>query len=128
MCGIIGYTGHRPAIPAIVEGLRRLEYRGYDSAGVAYEAPQGLHGIVLLHPDATGRVHLEVRWAPLWTPLLAFAWFAVLGAMRGEGAITGPLSAMLAGAMLYAYFVSSTRAVRTLRLGLADAVGEAPRS
>ncbi len=38
MCGIIGYTGHRPAIPAIVEGLRRLEYRGYDSAGVAYEA------------------------------------------------------------------------------------------
>ncbi len=37
MCGIIGYTGHRPAIPAIVEGLRRLEYRGYDSAGVAYE-------------------------------------------------------------------------------------------
>ncbi len=37
MCGIIGYTGHRPAIPAIVEGLRRLEYRGYDSSGVAYE-------------------------------------------------------------------------------------------
>lgn len=36
MCGIIGYTGHRPAIPSIVEGLRRLEYRGYDSAGVAY--------------------------------------------------------------------------------------------
>jgi glucosamine--fructose-6-phosphate aminotransferase (isomerizing) len=42
MCGIIGYTGHRPAIPAIVEGLRRLEYRGYDSAGVAYEEPLGL--------------------------------------------------------------------------------------
>jgi glucosamine--fructose-6-phosphate aminotransferase (isomerizing) len=42
MCGIIGYTGYRPAIPAIVEGLRRLEYRGYDSAGVAYEESQGL--------------------------------------------------------------------------------------
>ena len=42
MCGIIGYTGHRPAIPAIVEGLRRLEYRGYDSAGVAYEESRGL--------------------------------------------------------------------------------------
>jgi glucosamine--fructose-6-phosphate aminotransferase (isomerizing) len=36
MCGIIGYSGHRPAVPVIVEGLKRLEYRGYDSAGVAY--------------------------------------------------------------------------------------------
>ncbi|MFK4763867.1 glutamine--fructose-6-phosphate transaminase (isomerizing) [Desulfobaculum sp. SPO524] len=36
MCGIIGYSGHRPAVPVLVEGLRRLEYRGYDSAGVAY--------------------------------------------------------------------------------------------
>jgi len=36
MCGIIGYTGQRPAIPVLVEGLRRLEYRGYDSAGIAW--------------------------------------------------------------------------------------------
>ena len=36
MCGIIGYSGHRPAVPVIMDGLRRLEYRGYDSAGVAY--------------------------------------------------------------------------------------------
>src|SRR5262249_8481230 len=35
MCGIVGYAGFREAEPIIVEGLRRLEYRGYDSAGLA---------------------------------------------------------------------------------------------
>ena len=35
MCGIIGYIGAKPALPVILDGLRRLEYRGYDSAGVA---------------------------------------------------------------------------------------------
>lgn len=35
MCGIIAYTGDRPALPVILKGLERLEYRGYDSAGVA---------------------------------------------------------------------------------------------
>jgi len=35
MCGIIGYTGRRPAGQIVIEGLRRLEYRGYDSAGIA---------------------------------------------------------------------------------------------
>ncbi len=42
MCGIVGYTGHREAYPVILKGLKRLEYRGYDSAGVAL-FNNGLH-------------------------------------------------------------------------------------
>ncbi len=42
MCGIIGYVGKKAASPILIEGLRRLEYRGYDSAGVAVLSPAGL--------------------------------------------------------------------------------------
>jgi glucosamine--fructose-6-phosphate aminotransferase (isomerizing) len=42
MCGIVGYTGPRPAVDVVLDGLRRLEYRGYDSAGVAVVAGGGL--------------------------------------------------------------------------------------
>ncbi len=35
MCGIIGYIGKEPAVPILIEGLKKLEYRGYDSSGIA---------------------------------------------------------------------------------------------
>jgi len=42
MCGIVGYIGEKNAYPIIIKGLQRLEYRGYDSAGVALINPDGL--------------------------------------------------------------------------------------
>jgi glucosamine--fructose-6-phosphate aminotransferase (isomerizing) len=50
MCGIVGYVGPKKVVPVIIEGLRRLEYRGYDSAGIAVGSPS--------------RSTLEVRRAP----------------------------------------------------------------
>ncbi len=43
MCGIVGYVGKKQAYPILINGLRRLEYRGYDSAGVALIGPDGLN-------------------------------------------------------------------------------------
>ncbi|XVU26675.1 glutamine--fructose-6-phosphate transaminase (isomerizing) [Actinoplanes sp. CA-054009] len=55
MCGIVGYAGERPAVEIVMDGLRRLEYRGYDSAGVAV-----LDGGELWTAKRAGKlVHLE---------------------------------------------------------------------
>src|SRR2546425_8494678 len=75
MCGIVGYVGPREALPLLMGGLRRLEYRGYDSAGVAVQENgaldvlraegklDNLAAIVSAHPTAghTGIGH--TRWA-----------------------------------------------------------------
>src|SRR2546422_7191722 len=75
MCGIVGYVGPREALPLLMGGLRRLEYRGYDSAGVAVQRNGALEvmraegkldnlaAIVSAHPTAghTGIGH--TRWA-----------------------------------------------------------------
>src|SRR5881409_3287244 len=76
MCGIVGYVGEKNAVGIIVEGLKRLEYRGYDSAGVAVVGPDGglevrraagriktLEGILRERPLA-GRLGIgHTRWA-----------------------------------------------------------------
>ena len=54
MCGIVGYVGRKDAVGIIVDGLKRLEYRGYDSAGVAVVAPGG--GLVVRR--AAGKIRV----------------------------------------------------------------------
>ncbi len=61
MCGIVGVTGRRPAAPLIMEGLKRLEYRGYDSAGLAVVTD----GVLDIEKAAGKLAVLEKRFASL---------------------------------------------------------------
>ncbi len=59
MCGIVGYVGRRPCLPILLEGIKRMEYRGYDSAGVAVQSDGKLRIV-----KAAGKIReLETRLA-----------------------------------------------------------------
>ena len=83
MCGIVGYVGERQALPLLIEGLKRLEYRGYDSAGVAMLEDHALRvtksaGRIAVLESALGETGLDgstattgiahTRWATHGTP------------------------------------------------------------
>jgi len=64
MCGIVGYVGPKDVVSVILEGLRRLEYRGYDSAGIAVGAPG--HGLDLRRaPGKLRNLEEVIRQHPL---------------------------------------------------------------
>src|SRR5690348_10732728 len=59
MCGIVGYVGSQDALEVVLDGLRRLEYRGYDSAGVAVRVDDGAVGRLAAAKKAGKLANLE---------------------------------------------------------------------
>jgi glucosamine--fructose-6-phosphate aminotransferase (isomerizing) len=63
MCGIVGYVGEKECAPILVEGLRRLEYRGYDSAGLALQTGRGIE--LLRTVGKLGNLEAALKKSPL---------------------------------------------------------------
>jgi glucosamine--fructose-6-phosphate aminotransferase (isomerizing) len=84
MCGIIAYIGHEPALPRLMDGLRRMEYRGYDSAGVALLDGPGLW----LRKDVgrVERLEARVKGGPLATVGIAHTRWATHGGITERNA------------------------------------------
>lgn len=80
----------------------------------ARQAPMGLHGRVDLEPTTRG-VHLRVRWAPPWSPLLAAMWLVGLGVARGEAYLTAPIGTIIVVGVLLLYRQVARRAAAELR-------------
>ena len=109
MCGIVGYTGTRPAAPILLDGLSKLEYRGYDSAGLAVRDGEALAQVV----KATGKLRNlrektdegralpgccgigHTRWATHGEPSQTNAHPHVSGNCSGTG--SGPVESAVVG-------------------------------
>ena len=80
MCGIVGYIGRNNAVPVVIQGLQRLEYRGYDSCGIAMMSPTGidvekvtgrvgeLQSILARQKKSSGLAIGHTRWATHGSP------------------------------------------------------------
>ena len=109
MCGIVGYTGTKPAAPILLEGLKKLEYRGYDSAGLAVRSGDALAEVVkaagklknLIEMTDEGRALPglcgigHTRWATHGEPSRKNAHPHVSGNATGSG--SGPVESDVVG-------------------------------
>ena len=109
MCGIVGYTGTQPAAPILLEGLKKLEYRGYDSAGLAVRSGDALAEVVKVAGKLKNLIEMtdegralpglcgigHTRWATHGEPSRKNAHPHVSGNATGSG--SGPVESDVVG-------------------------------